>query len=869
MGIDEFHQDLIRFWEDQTFQEALQIASPDLMDFAKKFQNKYVEFPPKLKHSIWKYANRICYRSTPFGTFTGMGIGKWDSNSETIIDKNAFLPLYLTIEGHLSKCSSYLNPLSYSFGNGTRSYQRNLMNEKNNWQIQELEGVGLKELKKCLEKNSLHHVNNSNIANDSTLELEEELLKGGFLVDSKLHTSFVKKSNDNDFNANKDSVHTIYKDGFKLDRKLQKDLNAAIDTLTNLRMDAPKETFLNFKRCFKERFEYRSVPILEALDPDLGVAYQFNLKSSLNPLWSNVHGFLLEKLLKNAADGIPIMQICIPEVDTLVYPHNKQRNESQSVLFSAFEKLLYVKQVVNSAIPLIGRMTIYDDAIFELAKSLTVKEEELESGYIHADIIYKGEELMYKVGITKPLRNHQLLISPINEDLPHSLEWSDLYLKIHEKELVLFSKSFKKRVIPHLNSAYNYQRDELPLFRLLCDLQMEGVKTQQGFHLKHYFPNQSQYPEVRIEDVIVQLALWIIPKDILIKINSGNDLKSKLCCFKEYADEVKLPNKFLLKRFDQGLVFNRNHEEELEIFFNEIKSFIQVEMEDFPWDKYGSKFKNDDGKMYAHELIAFYFENDLLRTKEMNFEVSASQPLNRDPNWITFNVYIQKEEQNRFMVEFLSNKIRKLKIKEWFFIRYQDDKGDHLRIRFKSKDVKDQVSSFLMQISKVPYVKHVALSVYDAEIYRYRFLGMKVSYELFCQSSFDFLNQHLLLDFDQKLILILSEWLFIIKEFSDDFIAMITPFQLDFLKINPSLRETWDVWFRINKKSIVLNHPSTFTILLKSHINSKSNNPKKLLYLHSMFHMQMNRCFDDHQNEYEMKLYYLLPKAINFLKYRS
>ena len=871
MNLDEFNQDLNRLWENSTFQEALQIASPDLIDFAKKYQFKYAEFPAKLKHSIWKYANRICYRSTPFGSFTGMGIGNWDSISETIIDENAFLPIYLSIEEGLTKCSPYINPLGYPFGNCTRFYQRNLVDGKNIWEIQELEDLSFDELNKDLLKNTNHIGNQICLENSLIFQLKDDLLKSGFMIDSKLHRSFVKKPKDVDSSNQQHSVHTIYNGDFSLDRRIRKDMNAAIDALAILRIDAPNVSFLDFKKCFKERFEYHSVPILKAVDPDLGIAYKFSLKSSLKTPWSNIHAFLMEKLLKHAANGKSYMQISCSEVESLTSHHSKQRNESQSVLFSVFNELLYVKQIVNSVIPLIGRMTIYDDSILGLAKSLAAKEDELHPGFIHADILYRGEELMYKVGMTKPLRNHQLLINPINEDLPHGLDWNDLYLKIQDGELVLFSMGDKKRVIPHLNSAYNFQRDELPLFRLLCDLQTEGIKTKQGFHLKYYFPNQGSYPEVRIDNVIVQLASWILPNEILTEINSAKELKFKLGCFKEYAKEVKLPNKFLLKRFDQGLVFNCNHVEELEIFFKEIKSLSQVEIEDFPWDKYGSRFKNLDGGMYAHELVAFYFDKDIIGDKHLDFETStvSTTPSDMDSNWITFNVYTQKDQQDRFIIDFVSNKINKLKIKEWFFIRYHDDRGDHLRIRFKAKDVRKQINSFLIQINKIPYVKYVKIGVYEAEKIRYQFLGMKATHELFCCSSFDFLNQYLFLNIDQKLLLILSEWISIIKCFSDNFIALITPLHSGFLKDDPSIRNQWDLWFRTNKNNLLVNDDSTFKLLLNSRITLKPDNIKKLLYLHSMFHMQMNRCFHDHQNEYEMRLYYLLPKAISFLKYRS
>ncbi|OAQ41975.1 hypothetical protein A5893_02320 [Pedobacter psychrophilus] len=868
LGIDDFQQDLNKLWDNKTFQEAIYIASPALMEFAKKYNFNFAEFPPKLKLSIWKYANRMCNRSTPFGKFTGMGIGIWDSVSETIINEEAFQSIYLAVEEKLSGCHSYPNLLSYSFGKGTRYYQSNLSKGKNIWKIQELEELDLSELSKWFKNDSCQFAKETGISNRSISELEEELINIGFLVNSKVNRSFIKKSKHVDFNHTQHLSHNIYNSPFKIDTKLKKDLDLALDALTFLRRDAPIDSYQDFKNGFKQRFEYSSVPILEAIDPDLGIAYLPNKKFSLHSNWSEEHAFLMEKLLNHNSDKASFMQIAPSEIKSLLVSSDQKRSNGLSVLFCAFNDSVYVKQVINSAIPLIGRMTIYDDNIVELAKSLATKEDEFETGCIHADIIYYGEELMYKVGMTMPLRNHQLLISPIDQDLPHKLDWGDLYLKMKGEELVLFSKSLKKRVIPHLNSAYNYQRDELPLFRLLCDLQSEGNKNQHGFHLKNYFPNLSYYPEVRIENAIIQLSLWIIPKDVLLRINSTQDFKLKLSCFKDYADKAKLPTKFLLRRFDQGLVFDRNHEEELEFFFKEIKYLTKVEMEDFPWDKYGSKFKSEDGKMYVHELIAFCFDEKVKNIKDTNLEEFSSPALVTDNDWITFNVYTQTDQQDRFIMDFVSRKINKLEIDEWFFIRYRDESGDHLRIRFRSRDVQYQISFFMIGICKLPYVRNISLCDYKSEMYRYRFLGMKSTHELFCSSSFDFLNDYIFLDNDQKIIIILSQWIFLLKDFSTEFLKLITPSLFDFLKNNSNFKNQWDLWFRTNKKSILVDHQSSFTVLLNNKIKLKPNGLEKLQYLQSMLHMQMNRCFQENQNEIEMQLYYLLPKAIIFLKYK-
>ncbi len=65
----------------QIFKESLYLASPDLYEAIESSERKKEKISGKLEESIYKYLSRTHYRSTPFGSFSGVGVGKIGGDS--------------------------------------------------------------------------------------------------------------------------------------------------------------------------------------------------------------------------------------------------------------------------------------------------------------------------------------------------------------------------------------------------------------------------------------------------------------------------------------------------------------------------------------------------------------------------------------------------------------------------------------------------------------------------------------------------------------------------------------------------------------------------------------------------------------------
>lgn len=83
------HNDaFIKICEDKIFQEALRLASPDLLKEVLKWLGngeKEKKKAEKLKISILKYISRSCSRCTPFGLFAGYAVGEFGEENKIVL----------------------------------------------------------------------------------------------------------------------------------------------------------------------------------------------------------------------------------------------------------------------------------------------------------------------------------------------------------------------------------------------------------------------------------------------------------------------------------------------------------------------------------------------------------------------------------------------------------------------------------------------------------------------------------------------------------------------------------------------------------------------------------------------------------------
>jgi len=185
--------------EDPLFLEAVYLASPYLYDEINRWHLSRKELPTKLKNTILKYYGRISNRCTPFGLFSGVGLGQFENDNPTLrglirdtkLDMHFLVSLAKSLEklcGIRDNLLFFPNNSIYKVGNKIRFVEYENNDGKRDYIIssaplsEELEQI----LNFSKQGKTLYQIKdiliNDAISSEEALEFLEELIDNQVLV---------------------------------------------------------------------------------------------------------------------------------------------------------------------------------------------------------------------------------------------------------------------------------------------------------------------------------------------------------------------------------------------------------------------------------------------------------------------------------------------------------------------------------------------------------------------------------------------------------------------------------------------------------------------------------------------------------------
>lgn len=667
-----------------------------------------------------------------------------------------------------------------------------------------------------------------------------------------------------------------------------------------------------FIKKFHKHFEGERIPLLLALDPELGIGYQTESYESPNPLletvnirprgdrsvssaWTAAHQCLMAAWLameKQQASVIELNEtalMALPGSDPMV------TNLGSSILFTLSEEGVNIESAGGcNPLSLIGRFTLADQAIFQAGREIANEIEKLNPNLIFAEILHLADPHIDNVNRRGQLWNYQLPLHAACEPgaKAEMIRLDDLYVVLAGTMVLLWSKKHEKYVIPRLTSAYNHSIDQLPLFRFLSDLSYQYGRTQLSFNLLQFFPGFSYYPRVNYQGAILSLATWVISE---AEYSALGDSENWTDAYRTFADRHHLPQKFMVSEGDQQLVFDQCVPEDMVLFRETMRSSKQMILREYlPLNANKPVITSRSGNQYHLQCNAFMLPDEPMNLPEIPDHAAlehsrVQRKFIPGTEWLYLKLYVPRLSVNRLLLQ-LQSVIRKRfphgRISRWFFIRFEDH-APHVRLRFKidPQDI-DAILAALRQVLEANVHQHLIreyqLDVYSRELERYQAGGIEETEEFFWYSS-SFVVQFLkMLKAGANLPVFLAAAV-TVKWITESFYEF-PEHQMGFWQFayecyfsefeGKKLKIELDQKYRETSKALndILQHKDPFQDKqlqqwLKKmqgkgfEIGKKLNNDEsKRDYLLSLIHVHLNRMFVDQQRQQEMVVYFLLVK---------
>jgi len=558
---------------------------------------------------------------------------------------------------------------------------------------------------------------------------------------------------------------------------LEQELNE-IETAIKIlgKLSAPvtlhEKTLQRFKKTFTEKYETQAVSLLEVLDPETGIG--FPVQENVGDVAHNAFIGNITAMEKHSSENVSLdkatlwlqEKIDTPDIFSLLNgvelltsdltgfqeKTNKLPNQF-SVMGTKMPNGMIFLQSVGGACAngLLGRFAYMDSSLDEFCTYLSVEEKENNPDVVFADIVHIPEGRTGNIARRIRLCEYEIpiLCSPNKEQ--QTIYLNDLSVSVRNDEIVLYSKSLEKRVIPRLNNAHNHQKSIVPAYKFLSAIQHQqkvGLNINWGI-----LENRKRFlPRIAYKNIILHRATWILHTNDVETIKKSKD---PLFALKDFFKKWMVPRYVIIAESDNELFIDINNDNYLQI--------VMVQMH-----KYGSlKFIEwlqgealdgciNSNPLFANQFIMSLSKNNIVpipsfRNDNKDFERSQ-RSFAPGSEWLYFKIYCSAFASDIILISVVEPAIQSLLeygiIKKAFFVRYKDP---HYHIRFRILLAKDddrslvsqtieQVRELLTPLMDDRSVWKVQLDTYEREIERYGKSNIEVSESVFFHDSLLFLN---------------------------------------------------------------------------------------------------------------------------------
>lgn len=551
----------------------------------------------------------------------------------------------------------------------------------------------------------------------------------------------------------------LYKPGGEL-RLCAQDLETlvpAVSLMSQLR--APVRRLTRFHAAMERKFERREVPLLAALDEEIGVgvpdwmdaaseapaANTLPLGGAGGPgergsgMWPEVEDFLLEALQTVWRTGQSTLELDARRLEAVVARRPKVSlpdafNLRVSLTGAASgPKWLLHGGFGPSGAQQIGRFCTLDPALEAAVRAHVEREEQTQPDAVFAEVAHLPGGRGASIAVRPALRRYEIACLGATSTGPEeTLTLDDLLVSAQPGELVLRSRRLGRRVYPRVSSAHNFMAPGmLHLYRFLGMLQLEGTADMKWSWGR--FASARSLPRVVLGEVILAPARWHFAADVFAGV-SQSDGAALNACVQRLRNENRLPRFVAVSRTgdEESLTCDLDNPLSVTAAFsrsNERQAITCTELIPAVGDE---PVRAPDGG-YAHELLIPFLRSDQApraADRPAERKALATRRLTYPPGseWLYVRVGCVPAVQDRLLAGPLQALVAEGRAEgrfdRWFFIRF-DDPEPHLRLRFHGPaetlltGLLPRLTSALQPSMDAGLVSRIAVDTYEPELDRY------------------------------------------------------------------------------------------------------------------------------------------------------
>ncbi|HET6254603.1 MAG TPA: lantibiotic dehydratase [Puia sp.] len=568
--------------------------------------------------------------------------------------------------------------------------------------------------------------------------------------------------------------------GAVVSRRVIETITSQVQSLSIFAHGVDRPALRKFTEDFLERYEMREIPLVEALDPDIGIGYG-GVENSRNDLIETIQAgrvnpadallarpnglteFMVKKYVECIRNGSSTIVLSDPELDKLREMGLDRKLPENffifgSILSFSLDELdadqfkFHLKQISGPpSCCTMGRFCYTSPEFTEHLRSWSTLEETLKPEAIYAELVHLPDARVGNVLIRPHLRKYEIeYLGRSGLDTDHKIPVTDIMVSVRNNKVRLRSKKFNREIIPRLTTAHVFSDSRIPIYKFLGELQRSAGGDAISWEWA-YLAWQRFLPRVEYKNIVLKPARWMIRKKDFETIDLRKSMEDARGRLRAFADCQAIPKMlvFVDKKEREFLIDLRN-DVCCDMVLRELNQYGEVQVEEYMQDDMNCWVRDIHGDQYANEIM---FPVIRLPAEGEN---SGKQPFIGDSipvarkfpigsEWVYFKLYTSKQGAEKILIGGMQALVQQLKddgwISCWHFVRYADP-DYHVRIRFRAgpksgayQTINEKTLEVFKRWCDQKLLYKVQMDTYSREVERYGSHTIMESEEIFSIDS--------------------------------------------------------------------------------------------------------------------------------------
>ncbi|WP_269058120.1 lantibiotic dehydratase [Xanthomonas translucens] len=269
-----------------------------------------------------------------------------------------------------------------------------------------------------------------------------------------------------------------------------------------------------------------------------------------------------------------------------------------------------------------------------------------------------------------------------------AIEISDLMVRVRAGEVLLRSKRLNQDIELRMSNAHAFNSSpSIPLYRFLACVANQGFEIGLP-RLRSLAPNAPFVPGVSHRGIILSRATWRLTNaecDLLRRV-SRKDARAYIA---KLRSQNNWPNPIALQISDRVAPFNLDRDWMVDELIGELGKLNGADFVEVYPRNLQPALLSEQGRHF-HELQLPLFRDAIRRDALTSVEPVAVKDVVRPAwgEWAFLRIYVEASNQDSTIlaiVPVLRSAASRGEIDQFFFIRYNDEGGEHLRLRVKTE----------------------------------------------------------------------------------------------------------------------------------------------------------------------------------------